>query len=91
MQTLPLPAGYEARINFSHPGGSTPPQRYTFKVTGSHTIAGPAGPVDCWVVTTDYNRPGALTTSWFAKSTQLMVRQESQAGDGKVMVKTLID
>jgi hypothetical protein len=91
LQTLPLATGYEARINFYHPGGSTPPQRYTFKVAGSETIAGPAGPVDCWVVTTDYNRPGAVTTSWFAKSTQLMVRQESQAGDGKVMVKALID
>jgi hypothetical protein len=91
LQTLPLAAGYEARINFYHPGGSTPPQRYTFKVTGWANIAGPAGPVDCWVVTTDYNRPGAVTTSSFAKSTQLMVRQESGAGDGKVMVKTLID
>jgi hypothetical protein len=66
-------------------------QCYTFKVAGSQTIAGPAGPVDCWVVTTDYNQPGPVTKSGFAKSTQLMVRQESQAGDGKVMVKTLID
>lgn len=91
LQTLPLAAGYEARINFYHPGGSTPPQRYTFKVAGSQTIAGPAGPVDCWVVTTDYNRPGSVSTFWFAKGTQLMVRQESPLGEGKVMVKALID
>jgi hypothetical protein len=47
-------------------------QCYTFKVAGSQTIAGPAGPVDCWVVTTDYNQPGPVTNSGFAKSTQLM-------------------
>lgn len=32
-----------ASINFYHPGGRTPPQRYLFKVTGSASIAGPAG------------------------------------------------
>jgi hypothetical protein len=91
MQALPLAAGYEASINFYHPGGRTPPQRYLFKVTGSASIAGPVGPVDCWVVTTDYNRPGSISTFWFAKATQLMVRQESPLGDGRVMVKTLIE
>jgi hypothetical protein len=91
LQALPLAAGYEASINFYHPGGRTAPQRYLFKVTGSATIAGPAGPVDCWVVTTDYNRPGSVSTFWFAKATQLMVRQESPLGDGRVMVKALID
>jgi hypothetical protein len=91
LQTLPLAAGYEARINFYHPGGSVPPQRYTFKVAGSQTIAGPDGPVDCWVVTTDYNHPGPVTKFWFVKSTQLMVREESKMPDGKVLVKTLID
>ena len=67
LQALPLAAGYEANINFYHPGGRTPPQRYLFKVTGAASIAGPAGPVDCWVVTTDYNRPGSVSTFWFAK------------------------
>jgi hypothetical protein len=90
LQALPLAEGYEASINFYHPGGP-PPQRYRFKVTGSETIAGPAGPVDCWVVTTDYNRPGADARFWFAKTTQLMLRQESGPHDGKVLVKTLID
>jgi hypothetical protein len=28
---------------------------------------------------------------WFAKATQLMVRQESAVGNGKVLVKALID
>ncbi|HEU4851313.1 MAG TPA: hypothetical protein VFT37_04055 [Telluria sp.] len=91
LQALPLAEGYGARINFYHPGGKTPPQRYTFRVTGSAMIPGPAGPVDCWVVKTDYNRPGAESTFWFAKGTQLMVRQESPMPDGRVMMKTLID
>jgi hypothetical protein len=43
------------------------------------------------VVTTDYNKPGADAKFWFAKTTQLMVRQESAPRDGKVLVKTLID
>jgi hypothetical protein len=90
LQALPLTAGYEARINFYHPGGPTPPQRYTFKVSGAATIAGPAGPVDCWVVTTDYNKPGSVSTFWFAKGSQLMVRQESKMGE-RTLVKALIE
>ena len=91
MQALPLAEGLDARVNFYHPGGSMAPQRYSFRVTGSGTIAGPSGPVDCWVVKTDYNRPGSESTFWFAKGSQLMVRQESALPDGRVMVKTLID
>ena len=90
LQALPLAEGYEASINFYHPGGPAP-KRYSFKVSGSETIAGPTGPVDCWVVTTDYGTPGADSKFWFAKGSQLMLRQESAARDGKVLVKTLID
>lgn len=91
LQALPLAEGLDARINFYHPGGPSAPQRYSFRVTGSSTIAGPGGPVDCWVVKTDYNRPGSESTFWFAKGSQLMLRQESPLPDGRVMVKTLID
>jgi hypothetical protein len=91
LQALPLAEGYEASINFYHPGGSSAPKRYNFKVAGSETIAGPAGPVECWVVTTDYGTPGADAKFWFAKGSQLMLRQESAMRDGKVMVKTMID
>jgi hypothetical protein len=91
LQMLAFAEGYEARINFYHPGSQSPPQRYSFKVTGSASIPGPAGPVDCWVVRTDYNQPGAEATMWFAKGTQLMVRQESAGPGGKMLVKTLID
>jgi hypothetical protein len=90
MQALPLAEGYEASINFYHPGGPAP-KRYSFKVAGSETIAGPAGPVECWVVTTDYGMPGADSKFWFAKGSQLMLRQESAPREGKVLVKTMID
>lgn len=92
LQTLPLAQGEEFRINFYHPGGKPAPQRYTWKVVGSETVAGPAGPVECWVLTTDYNQPAPAPGSrfWFAKSTQQMVRQESVTPKG-TLVKTLID
>jgi hypothetical protein len=88
---LPLADGYEAQLVFYHPGGSAPPARYTFRVAGSEAIAGPAGPIDCWVVTTDYNQPGSVSKFWYAKATQLMVKQESPLPDGRVLVKTLLD
>lgn len=90
LQALPLAAGYEASIMFYHPGGPAP-ARYTWKVAGSETIQGPQGPVDCWLLTTDYNRPGTVAKFWLAKATQLLVRQEAVAPDGKVMVKSLLD
>lgn len=67
------------------------PARYTWKVVGSETIQGPQGAVDCWLLSTDYNRPGTVAKFWLAKATQLLVRQEATAPDGKVMVKSLID
>ena len=91
LQALPLAEGYEARINFYHPGGAAAPARHVFKVTGSAAIAGPGGMIDCWVVTTDYNMPGYVSTFWFAKGSQLLVRQDSPAGPGKTIVKALID
>jgi hypothetical protein len=91
LQALPLAEGYEARINFYHPGGRPAPARYTFKVAGSASLPGPGGPLDCWIVTSDYNRPGNVSRFWFAKATQLMVRQESTLPDGRVLVKALID
>jgi hypothetical protein len=90
LQTLPLAQGDEFRINFYHPGGKPQPQRYTWKVVGSETIAGPSGPVECWVLTTDYNQPGAESKFWFAKGSQVMLRQESATPKG-TFVKTLID
>ena len=90
-QTLPLALGYEARINFYHPGSTTAPTYYTFKVIGEESMAGPAGNVDCWLVTSDYNRPGSVSKFWFAKTSQIMLRQEGKMPDGRTLIKTLID
>ncbi|MBB3224639.1 DUF3108 domain-containing protein [Pseudoduganella umbonata] len=90
LQTLPLADGYEAQLVFYHAGGAAP-ARYTFRVAGSEAIGGPAGPVDCWIVTTDYNQPGSVSKFWYAKGTQLMVKQESTLPDGRTLVKTLLD
>jgi hypothetical protein len=65
--------------------------RYTFKVVSEEMIDGPGGKIDCWKVTSDYNIPNYLSTFWFAKETQLMVRLEGRMPDGRTLVKTLID
>jgi len=91
LQMLPMAHGYEASINFYHPGGKTTPTRYLFKVIGEEQIAIHGSMVDCWKMTTDYNAPGTISTFWFAKGTQLMIKQEDPLPDGKVRVKTMID
>ncbi|TFW30035.1 hypothetical protein E4L96_00645 [Massilia arenosa] len=88
--TLPLAEGYEAKIRFYHPGGPAPAW-YTWKVIGSETIPGPRGPVDCWVLQTDYNKPGQETKFWYAKDSQILVHLEGKAPNGSVFVKALID
>jgi len=92
VQALPLAAGYEASIVFTHPGGD-PPAAYLFKVAGSEALDLPGGgKVDCWVVTTDYNHPEmGVTRFWFAKKGQVMIKQISPLPDGSgVLGKTLL-
>ncbi len=91
LQALPLAAGYAASIVFTHPGGG-PPAAYVFKVAGSETLDAPGGgKIDCWVVTTDYNRPDMpLSRFWFAKRGQVMVKQVSTLPDGSAIGKLLL-
>jgi hypothetical protein len=91
-QTLPLAAGYEAKISF-YDAGLDEPGWYSFKVIGEDSIAGPDGkPVDCWVMSTDYNHPGEyLTKFWFSKQSQVMMREQSWGPDGAMLVKTLLN
>lgn len=90
LQSLPLAAGYAASIPFYDPG-LDPPARYVFKVAGADALAGADGrAIDCWVVTADYNEPGHLTRFWFAKKSQVMIREESPMPDGGLLVKTLL-
>lgn len=91
LQSLPLAAGYAASIPFYDPG-LAPPARYLFKVEGEARLTGPDGrAIECWLVTTDYNRPGYVSRFWFAKHNQVLVRQESPLPDGGgLLVKTLL-
>ena len=91
LQALPLKAGYEASINFLHPGGGAPAP-YLFKVTGSEVLSTPAGgKIDCWVMTTDYNRPEFPPARfWLAKDGQVMVKVVSPLPDGSAVVKVLL-
>jgi hypothetical protein len=91
LQALPLKAGYEATINFLHPGGGEPAP-YLFKVTGSEVLSTPAGgKIDCWVMTTDYNRSDFPPTRfWLAKDSQVMVKVVSPLPDGSAIVKVLL-
>lgn len=90
LQSLPLAPGYAASIPFYDPGRD-PPKRYVFKVAGSDRLPGADGrDIDCWLVTADYNQPGHVTRFWFAKRSQVMIREESPMPDGSVLVKTLL-
>jgi hypothetical protein len=88
---LPLASGrvFTATL-YDPPNGS--PARYTFTVAGSDSVTGPDGKlVDCWVLTSDYNRPGKpLSRYWLAKRTQYLIRQESPLDDGSLLVKALL-
>ena len=90
-QQLPMAAGTTFVASLYDPG-SGKPDRYRFTIAGSARIAGPDGrPVDCWLMTTDYNAPEhGVTRMWFAKSTQVMIRQEGDAGPRGHFVKTLL-
>lgn len=88
-QALPWRQGYSVSLMFYDPG-LTAPTRYVFRTVGSAVIAGTEGsPVDCWIVTADYNTGVVVKTFWIAKVSQLVVHEEAER-DGVVYVKTLI-
>ena len=90
LRTLPMAEGRTFDIPFYDPGRGKP-ARYRFVVEGADRIAGPDGkPVDCWLVTADYNSGQLKARYWFAKANQVMVRGEQAMPDGGVMVKALL-
>ncbi len=90
-ETLPLAAGYEASLNFYDPG-QAPPKRYRFKVTGEATIKAADGrEVPCWVLSSEPENPAVPAARyWFAKSTQVLLREQAKLPDGSILVKTLL-
>ncbi|HMA52005.1 MAG TPA: hypothetical protein VKP60_19740, partial [Magnetospirillaceae bacterium] len=82
----------EFSLPFADPGLSDP-KRYVFKVAGSETMTGVDGrPVECWIVTGDYNTGNVRARFWFDKKTQVMLHEEAIASeDGQqILVKTLL-
>jgi hypothetical protein len=62
-----------------------------FKVAGSDRITGWDGkPIDCWVVTADYNTGSVRSRFWFDKKSQVLVREEAPLDGGGMLVKTLL-
>jgi hypothetical protein len=91
LQSLPLADGFAANIVFYDAGIDPKADHYVFKVAGSDRIDGWDGkPVDCWVVTADYNTGQVKSRFWFDKKTQVLVREEAPMDDGGVLVKTLL-
>lgn len=92
LQTLPLAANYEASIVFYDPGpGADAPRRYIYKVVGSDKIVDADDQaIDCWIVTTEEADPKVTVRWWYAKHSQVMVREEAHLADGSVLVKTLL-
>jgi hypothetical protein len=90
LQTLPLAAGRTFNIPF-YDAGVDKPGRYDFVVAGSATMPGPDGrPIDCWLVTADYNSGKTASRFWFAKSGQVLIREEAPREGGITLVKTLL-
>jgi hypothetical protein len=93
LQALPLAAGYEVRIPFYEAGqDQDAPQYYDYKVVGEDTIASAEGhAIACWVVGIDSTDPEwGPTRLWFAKDTQIMLREETKLKDGTIFVKILM-
>ncbi|MBA3676715.1 MAG: hypothetical protein H0W74_04850 [Sphingosinicella sp.] len=90
LQALPLKKGAEFRIVFYHPGGGVPAP-YIFKVAGQEKLIIGGSPLDCWVVTTDYNDPKRpIARFWVAKDSQTVVKVVSPQPDGTTFVKSLL-
>lgn len=91
LQTLPLARDYAVSIPFFHPVGGAP-ARYIWRVATEDTLRGPDGSgIACWVVETNYNRPGgAPARFWLTKTTQQLIKNEATAPDGTIHRKTLL-
>ena len=94
LQALPLADGYSVNVDFYDPA-QKPPARYVYSVTGSDKIAEPDGStIDCWVVSHSFKAEDGSDGSsryWFAKKTQVLIREEVRTADGNVLVKTLLN
>lgn len=73
---LPMKEGYEAVMNFYHPGGGKP-GFYHLKIIGSEKLKMPDGSeMECWIMFTDYggSQPSRF---WYTKKGQNFVKMEA--------------
>jgi hypothetical protein len=90
LQALPLASSRTFNIPF-YDAGVDKPDRYNFVVAGSARIVGPDSRLtDCWVVTADYNTGKIVSRFWFAKTGQVLIREEAMQPDGTLLVKALL-
>jgi hypothetical protein len=80
---LPMKDGYEAVMNFYHPGGSAP-NFYNLKIIGSEKLVLPNGTeMDCWILFTDYGGTQP-TRFWYTKVNQNFVKMEGEYNKLKI-------
>lgn len=80
---LPMKDGYEAVMNFYHPGGSAP-NFYHLKIIGSENLILPNGSkMDCWILFTDYGGTQP-TRFWYTKVNQNFVKMEGEYNKLKI-------
>lgn len=93
LQALPLATHYDVRIPFYEAGpGQEEPQYYEYRVTGEDVIKSADGhSIACWVVRVESTDPSAGPTRfWFAKDTQVMIREQTTLKNGTIFVKMLL-
>ena len=91
LQTLPLATSRAFSLPFYDAGIDAKADRYVFRVAGSAAIRGWDGrSTDCWLVTADYNTGEVKSRFWFAKQSQLLIREEARLPDGSIFIKTLL-
>lgn len=78
---LPLKEGKTFVVNFYHPGSSTAPAWYTYKVTGSEKLSAVNGEkVDCYKLYTEYANNRGNSTWWISKKTHEILKMEEHFG-----------
>jgi hypothetical protein len=90
LQALELARGRVFDIPFYDPGLDKP-GRYLFNVAGGERVRGPDGhAIDCWLITADYNTGKVVSRFWFAKSNQVLIREQQDNADGSRLIKALL-
>jgi hypothetical protein len=78
----------QAKVGWSGIAVEGKPSPAAVKLAGSDWIVGSDGrPVDCWLVTADYNTGTVQSRWWVDKASQLVLCEESKRDDGSMFIK----